>query len=83
MASCGGGGLDKKYRMLHTSKQGNYSGEKLHRAQGGYVLMNYDINSHNNFFALSGHAILNIKFNKNIEISIPEGYSEAVVYLLS
>ena len=49
----------------------------------GYVLMNYDLNSHNNFFALSGHSLLNIKFNKTLSINIPSGYSEAIVYLIT
>lgn len=48
-----------------------------------YVIMNYDLNSHNNFFALSGHSLLNIKFNKTLSINIPQGYSEAIVYLIT
>lgn len=48
-----------------------------------YVLMEYNLNSHNNFFALSGHCLLNSRFKENIEITIPSAYSEVVVYLLS
>lgn len=41
------------------------------------------LNSHNNYLALSGHAIFNAKYQDIMEITIPKGYSEVVVNLIT
>lgn len=63
----GGGELRNQY---YAQKCAPYRDDMYFGGQN-YVLMNYDLNSHNNFFALSGHSLLNIKFKKTLSITIP------------
>lgn len=61
-------------------------GGKYDRERGVNLSMScvqLGLNSHNNYLALSGHAIFNAKYQDVMEITIPKGYSEVVVNLIT
>jgi hypothetical protein len=68
MDRCGGGGGPES--MMRNCAMRQHMGDMI---QVNY--QQYGLNSHNNYIQLSGHAILNAKYQKHLELTVPKGYS--------
>ena len=60
----GGGGGESCSKKMRGSSRHMDMMDSL--SMNRFVLLNYTLNSHNNFLALSGHCLLNSKYNQNL-----------------